>query len=158
MQEKVLEYTDVIFDAKPDAVPYNYRISYKVAQLCLILRICGRGDTCSLVKIHMISYALFSADNMRRLVEFANGNGSIPVVRFDPAVNYALTYALGYGLMEQLQNAKYRLTDRGIKFAEQIISAGDLMISEIGRLNILAKKLTESKVDEMVNQWRIKDA
>lgn len=44
MKEVPLEYTDIVFDAKPDAVPYNYRISYKVTQLCLIMRICGRGD------------------------------------------------------------------------------------------------------------------
>ena len=44
MDNSSLQYTDIIFDAKPDAVPYNYRISYKVTQLCLIMRICGRGD------------------------------------------------------------------------------------------------------------------
>ena len=31
----------VVFDAKPDAVPYRYRISYKIGQICLILSICG---------------------------------------------------------------------------------------------------------------------
>jgi hypothetical protein len=47
MRETPLEYTDIVFNAKPDAVPYNYRISYKVTQLCLIMRICGRGDKAS---------------------------------------------------------------------------------------------------------------
>ena len=44
---------DIIFDAKPDAVPYNYRISYKVSQLCLIMYICGWGTSCSLIKLHI---------------------------------------------------------------------------------------------------------
>lgn len=44
---------DIIFNSKPDAVPYNYRISYKVSQLCLIMRICGWGDSCSLIKLQM---------------------------------------------------------------------------------------------------------
>ena len=52
---------DIVFDAKPDAVPYNYRISYKVSQLCLIMYICGWGTSCSLIKLHMISFALLSA-------------------------------------------------------------------------------------------------
>lgn len=47
---------DIVFNAKPDAIPYNYRISYKVSQLCLILHICGWGNSCSLIKVHMISY------------------------------------------------------------------------------------------------------
>ena len=38
------------------------------------------------------------------------------------------------------------------------ISIGDLMVIEIGDLNLLAKKLTESKVEEIVDRWRIKDA
>ena len=38
MRETPLVYTDIVFNAKPDAVPYNYRISYKVTQLCLIMR------------------------------------------------------------------------------------------------------------------------
>lgn len=158
MRETPLEYTDIVFNAKPDAVPYNYRISYKVTQLCLIMRICGRGDACSLIKLHMISFALISQENMRKLVDFADGIGSAPIVRFDSSVNRALTYAIGYGLIKRQQNAKYKLTDRGKQLAEQIKVVGDLMVIEIGDLNLLAKKLTERKVEEIVDRWRIKDA
>ena len=158
MRETPLEYTDIVFNAKPDAVPYNYRISYKVTQLCLIMRICGRGDVCSLIKPHMISFALISQENMRKLVDFADGIGSAPIVRFDPSVHRALTYAIGYGLIKRQQNAKYKLTDRGKQLAEQIKVVGDLMVIEIGDLNLLAKKLTERKVEEIVDRWRIKDA
>ena len=158
MTNSSLKYTDIVFDAKPDAVPYNYRISYKVTQLCLIMRLCGRGDVCSLVKLHMISYALISQNKMKELIEFTEGTGNTPIVRFDPAVNRALTYAIAYGLIEQQQNAKYKLTDLGRQLAEQIKLAGDLMVIEINDLNTLAKKLTETKVNEIVNRWRINDA
>lgn len=158
MENPPLQYTDIVFDAKPDAVPYNYRISYKVTQLCLIMRICGRGDVCSLIKLHMISFALISQVNMMRLVEFAEGTGSAPIVRFDPSINRALTYAIAYGLIERQQNAKYKLTDRGQRLAEQIKVVGDLMAVEISNLNMLAKKLTETKVNEIVDRWRVKDA
>ncbi len=158
MRESPLEYTDIVFDAKPDAVPYNYRISYKVSQLCLIMRICGRGDVCSLIKLHMISFALISQDNMRKLLEFTEGTGTAPIVRFDPSVNRALTYAIAYRLIEQQQTAKYKLTDRGRQLAEQIKIAGDLMVIEITNLNKLAKKLTEAKVNDIVDMWRMKNA
>lgn len=65
---------------------------------------------------------------------------------------------LGYGLIKRQQNAKYKLTDRGKQLAEQIKVVGDLMVIEIGDLNLLAKKLTERKVEEIVDRWRIKDA
>lgn len=158
MENFPLQYTDIVFDAKLDAVPYNYRISYKVTQLCLIMRICGRGDVCSLIKLHMISFALISRGNMMRLVDFVEGTGSTPIVRFDPAVNRALTYAIAYGLIERQQSAKYKLTNRGQRLAEQIMIVGDLMAVEISDLKMLAKKLTETKVNEIVDRWRVKDA
>lgn len=158
MENSPLQYTDIVFDAKLDAVPYNYRISYKVTQLCLIMRICGRGDVCSLIKLHMISFALISRGKMMRLVDFVEGTGSTPIVRFDPAVNRALTYAIAYGLIERQQSAKYKLTIRGQRLAEQIMIVGDLMAVEISDLKMLAKKLTETKVNEIVDRWRVKDA
>ena len=158
MEDISLQYDNIVFDAKPDAVPFNYRISYKVTQLCLIMRICGRGNVCSLIKLHMISFALLSQVNLMRLIEFAEGTGSVPIVRFDPAVNRALTYAIAYGLIERQQTAKYKLTDRGQRLAEQIAVVGDLMVVEISNLKLLAKKLTETKVNEIVDKWRVKDA
>lgn len=157
MSETPIEYSGIIFNAKPDAVPYNYRTSYKVTQLCLIMRICGRGDVCSLIKLHMISFALISQDNMRKLIDFVDGFGIVPIVRFDPSVNRALTYAIGYGLIKRQQNSKYKLTDRGKQLAEQIKAVGDLMVIEINDLNSIAKKLTESKIEEIVERWRIND-
>lgn len=157
MSETPIEYSGIIFNAKPDAVPYNYRTSYKVTQLCLIMRICGRRDVCSLIKLHMISFALISQDNMRKLIDFVDGFGIVPIVRFDPSVNRALTYAIGYGLIKRQQNSKYKLTDRGKQLAEQIKAVGDLMVIEINDLNSIAKKLTESKIEEIVERWRIND-
>ena len=106
----------------------------------------------------MISFALISQFNMMRLNEFTEGTNSVPIVRFDPSVNRALTYAIAYGLIERQQNAKYKLTDRGQRLAEQIMSVGDLMVVEINNLNLLAKRLTETKVNEIVDKWRGKDA
>lgn len=106
----------------------------------------------------MISFALIAPDNMRKLVEIVDENDNIPLVRFDPAVNRALTYAIGYGLIEQQANGKYKLTCSGKQLAEHVKAVGDLMVTEIMSLNLLAKKLTEKKVEEVVDQWRIKDA
>ena len=145
---------NIVFDAKPTAVPYNYRISYKVSQLCLIMQICGWGGSCSLIKLQMISYALFSYRNMEKLIEFTNGKGTIPLVRFDPAVNKALTYAIAYGFIEQQKGNNFKLTFQGAKLAEQIKLVNDLMVKEIYDLNILAKNLTEKKINELVEKWR----
>ena len=153
MNEVSMDYSSIVFDAKPDAVPYNYRISYKVAQLCLIMRICGWGDVCSLVKLHMISFALISHDNMKKLIDYTDESDSVPVVRFDPAFKLALTFSIGYGLIKRQQNSKFKLTDRGRLLAEQIKADENLMVVEINDLCLLSKRLTENKVDEMIGKW-----
>lgn len=154
MENNPFQNVDIVFNAKPDAVPYNYRISYKVSQLCLIFRICGWGNVCSLVKIHMISFALISQSNMAKLIDYADGVGYSPIVRFDPAVNRALSFAIAYSFIEQQKTGKYKLTDQGERLAEQIKIVGDLMVSEITYLNTLAKKLTENKIDALMEIWR----
>lgn len=160
MDPKAFTHADIIFDAKPDAIPYNYRISYKVSQLCLIMNICGwgAGKTCSLIKLHMISFALISKEYMKKLLAFVEGEYETPIVRFDPAVNKALTYAIAYGFVEQQRTGKFALTDCGKQLSEQIQLAGDLMVTETSDLNNLAKKLTESRVEDLVDMWRYRDA
>lgn len=159
MKETPLSQRDIIFNAKPDAVPYSYRISYKVSQLCLIMRICSFQGSCSLIKLHMISFALCTQENRDRLLHYANEELSgPPVVRFDPAVNKALTYAVAYGLIEQQKTGNYKLTDQGRNFADQIKLVGDLMVLEISYLSDLSKKLTESRIKELTETWRVNDA
>ena len=83
----------IIFDSKPIAVPYNYRVSYKISQLALILSLCCSRGGCSLVKLHMISVALNSEVSMLQMERIADGILSeLPVIRFDPAVNRALLF------------------------------------------------------------------
>lgn len=145
---------DIVFDAKPDAVPYNYRISYKVSQLCLIMFICGRGASCSLIKLQMISFALLSHDNMENLINFSERAKESVIVRFDPAVNRALTFAMAYGFVEQQPTGHYKLTEQGKNLAKRIKLDGSLMTSEIRALTELSKRLTESRIKELIDIWR----
>lgn len=159
MEEKPWLENNIIFDAKPDAIPYNYRISYKVSQLCLIMRLCCMQGNCSLIKLHMISFALYTKKDMDKLLSFANQElTAIPIVRFDPAVNKALTYAVSYGLVGQQKTGNYKLTDKGQNLADRIKLAGDLMVIEIEFLSELSKKLTEKRIQELTEIWRYKNA
>jgi len=144
----------IVFDAKPDAVPYNYRISYKVSQLCLILHKCSRRG-CSLIKLHMISFALSSKNGMDKLHSFAESDiAAKPVVLFDPAVNRAITFAIADGFVSQQKNGSYKLTDKGKDLVTTIESDGQLMIAEKQELSYLAKSLTEIKIDDLSETWR----
>lgn len=78
---------NIVFDAKPDAVPYNYRISYKISQICMIIKKCCKPRSgCSLVKIHIISNALNAKEYQNALYDYVNDKMAFILVRFDPAV------------------------------------------------------------------------
>lgn len=146
---------EILFDAKPDAVPYNYRISYKIAQLCLIMSMCcGRGG-CSLFKLHMISIGLSTNHDMKELTDFSEGElTSYTVVRFDPAVNRAIKYAMSEELFFQQQNGLFRLTPKGVQFIKEINKINDLMSNEKTSLSVLSNKLTEGKIKALMTYWR----
>jgi hypothetical protein len=146
---------EIIFDAKPDAVPYNYRISYKIAQLCLIMSInCGKGG-CSLYKLHMISVGMCTKREMEQLLAFTEGRlANYTVVRFDPAVNRAINYAIADNLVYQQINGLFRLTDKGRNYAKQIYKIEDLLVNEKGFLNKLAGSLSEEMIKTLMSSWR----
>lgn len=108
--ESYLLTNEIVFESKPDAVPYNYRISYKIAQMCLIIsKSCSSRAGCSLVKLHIISNALNTQEYMESLHDYVNGKRGFMLVRFDPVVNRALKYAIADNLVSQLKNGTYKL-------------------------------------------------
>lgn len=159
MNENFLMTDLVVFDAKPDAVPYRYRISYKIGQICLILNICG-GSSCSFLKIQMISNALNDKKGEKELLEFCDDNNLlfISAIRFDPSVNRVLGYALADGLIKQLVKGTYKLTEKGKKFVKKIKLDKELMANEIEFLERIGNRLSEEKISELMDRWRYMDA
>ncbi|MDF3005317.1 MAG: hypothetical protein K0S22_1789 [Oscillospiraceae bacterium] len=155
-RQNIIDNHGIVFDAKPDAVPYNYRISYKVSQICLILaKSCWGKSGCLPVKLHMISFALCSKATMDRLLDFSqNEFAAPPIVRFDPAVNRAVTFAVADNLIFQGQNGKYTLTDKGKKLVDEIDKNPIVLAAEKSDLSILSKKLTDEKIKQLSNTWR----
>ncbi|OPA80576.1 hypothetical protein BVG16_07600 [Paenibacillus selenitireducens] len=158
MYNSYLISDEILFEAKPDAVPYNYRISYKMAQLCLIIEMCCRGG-CSLLKLHMISIGLSTKQDMDKLKDLAYDRlTSYTVVRFDPAVNHAVRYAVAEGLIFQQQNGLFRLTKTGKIYVKRIIKNTELMCDEKRYLFSLSTMLTEEKIKALTSLWRYSSA
>lgn len=150
---------EIVFDSKPDAVPYNYRISYKLSQICLIISLCCSGRSgCTLVKLHIISNALNSQICMEALECYVNEKSSYMLVRFDPAVNRAVKFALADNLIFQLKNGSFKLTDKGKELVKSIKSDESLMIREKEYLSKIGNKLSSGKIESLMSAWRYKNA
>lgn len=149
---------EIVFDSKPEAVPYNYRISYKMAQICLIIsKSCKGRAGCSLIKLHIISNALNTQEYMNALQNYVNGKIGYIIVRFDPVVNRAIKYAIADNLVEQLKNGTFKLTENGKKLIKKV-EEEDIMAREKKFLDELGSKLSNEKIERLMSLWRYKNA
>lgn len=155
MKSNYLLTDQIIFENKPIAVPYNYRISYKVSQLCIIFQLCCYKGGCSLVKLHMISVALTTEDDGEKFKDFIqNEFSNYTLVRFDPVVNRAVKYMLFEGIILQQKNGLFRLTQKGKSYVNKIIKDDSLMIIEKRYLRSISYKLSEEKIKWLMTSWR----
>lgn len=157
MNEFLLEYVkSVRVERKPIAVPYNYRIMYKITQLLLIIYYCcSSRKGCSLHKLHMISTAITSKKDHERLTSFIDGIQNIMIIRFDPTVNRAVTLALAEDLLYRQVNGLFKLSVKGKKFVEDLDKDKTLMVREKELMKLISTKLTEEKISGLMADWRI---
>ncbi len=154
MNEERFLKDGIIFNEKPNPVPYNYRISYKVSLICLVISLCCGRKGCSLVKMHMLSTALSNDNEKEKLKLFCKSNlYSNILIRFDPVVNRAMTYALREQLILQQANGLFRLTDKGKIITKRIIDDNKILINEKSFLRDVSINLTEDKISYLVEMW-----
>lgn len=139
------------------AVPHSYRIIYKVTQILMIIKnCCTRRKGCSIEKLQIISDAILSEKSFERLKKFIDGSNNFIVVRFDPVVNRAISYAISEELIIMQKNKLYRLTQKGKKYIESINSDMDIYRHEKSIMSEISCFLTEEKIKELMSDWRFK--
>lgn len=156
MNNRVIE-NDIIFDAKVDAVPFNYRISYKVSLVILIIgKCCGRKG-CSAIKLQMISSASATFKKKNELLESVQLSylAESTLVRFDPAISRAINFALADELIYRQANELFRLTTIGKELLTSIYSDKELMVVEKNFFSDLSNQLTEEMIENFSGNWRI---
>ena len=160
MREKInLIKEGIVFDAKPDAIPFNYRISYKVSLICMIIKVCCGRRGFSLVKMHMIATAVSDREYEEKLKRYLQTQ--IPgtfVIRFEPSLNRALEYALADGFIAQQVNGTYKLIDRGKVLVKEIQNDDTIFRYEKKVLEEIQCDLTEEKIKSLMEGWRYQNA
>ncbi|WCK55145.1 hypothetical protein PP175_03925 [Aneurinibacillus sp. Ricciae_BoGa-3] len=144
----------VSFTKRPGPVPYSYRIIYKVSQIALILFYCCGRKACSLQKVHIVATALSSKSEMDKLLLFLKGSEkSIILVRFDPAINRAIDFALAEGIILRQKNGLFKLTEKGKEYIVEVIKDKSLFIFEKNNLEQIGLKLTEDRINQLISTW-----
>lgn len=144
----MLKFTD-----RPAPVLAEHRPIYKIAQCLLIIDICGRAQKCSLLKLHLINWALKKDSRIADLKAAAQHKQlSIPVWGFDPALAVALQMAAEDKLLRSDETGIVILT-AGNDFLIEINGDPNFLVKEKSQLLQIGKKLTEAMVTKTARDW-----
>ena len=146
------------FVKRPIPLPAEYRPMYKIALIVMILKICCRAESSSLLKLHLFSWALASEKNMKEVHDFvvSNFKTDFSVWGIEPALNRALQLAIAENICDIAQGKSYKLTEKGNKFYDMIKADPELFIVEKAFLLYVGKnKITDSRISEMTKKWSL---
>jgi hypothetical protein len=153
MPELNLPNTYVVFDPKPEAVPYTFRISYKIPLICLILRLLGRDAGCSMIELSFITSALVFNIRMQRILSFIDDPVKFPLEIYETIASDAVPLTISCGFATRSSHGKYQLTSSGQSLADEIIASGSVMTLQIERIKLLAEKLSPEKFKDIMDAW-----
>lgn len=141
------------FTRRPTPVLAEHRPLYKMAQALLIIDICGRGQRCSLIKLHLINWALKSPSRIDSLQRASRTkNLALPIWGFDPALAIALQLAIEEGMLA-IEGNGLSTTEKGSDFLKEILKDKDSLKSERDSLSSIGKGLTEQMVSTAAKGW-----
>ena len=130
----------------------EYRPLYKVVQLLMILSLSSRGGRSSIIRLQLFNWTLKSEQRRQRLLEVSKtGTLEIEVWGLDPALNAAIQFAIGEGLVKQ-NGAVISIENKGKEFLNGVLD-DDLIIGDKEFLNTLGKNVTEGMVSKISESW-----
>ena len=113
----------VIFRQRPISIPGDLRPAWRISVIVLMLRKCCLQGRSSLRRLHVLSWAVRDAEVANALVRAIEGE--VPpdtvLVRIEPALNRAVDFAIGEGLIRRQSSDRVELTADGKEFADAIL-------------------------------------
>lgn len=141
------------FTRRPSPALAEQRPLYKITQALLIIEICGRGKKCSLIKLHLMNWALKSRGRVSTLEVAANNKKlTIPVWGFDPALAIALQFALEETILV-VEGSSLKIADKGNSLLDAVINDETAFPKEKSYLKRIGKRITEEMVTSVSKGW-----
>jgi hypothetical protein len=140
----------VRFNPKPDPIPGDLRLSWRLSALLLVLNRC-RGKTASLEQIHFLTSAMRSpavADVVRRWFSGQKAPDD-PIIRYDPAMSRTISLSVAADLT-QWKGQSIALTTVGSILIQEIENNDAIMVKERQFLSFLPRSITQKSVRELL--------
>jgi hypothetical protein len=144
-----------VFGARPDPLPPDMRPEWRILVLLLALTKCGWGGKMTLKKAHVLNWAVRSQPSRDSLLRMLRGELQLEdvVVRFDPAFNRALDFAVGERLVSLEKKTTGLVIDllpAGKKIAQNLETYKDCLTDEKSFFDTV-KRVSQTKIEELLN-------
>ena len=143
------------FNARPDPVPGDLRMSWGLAVLILML-FYSRGKKSSFQKLQFLAHAVRLSEGRDEVRGLLSGE-YLPTevsVRVEPSLNRAIAFAHALNFL-QIENGKsISLTKKGENVAKTIIEQADALKEEVNFLAEVAPRMTDALMRRV---WQLED-
>lgn len=149
------EIESITFTRKPVPVPPDLRFERKVALMALVLQNNSYRSKASVLKLQLFNWAFSSSEHMKRLRRFMiDGEKEYrpDILHLDPALNYAVDFAVAEGLVQLDKNGKIELTAKGDDLATEIRDHPDVLSAEKEDLETIGRSISESKIRALIEE------
>lgn len=143
------------FNARPDPVPGDLRMSWGMAVLILILYYSRRKKS-SFQKLQFLAHAVRLPEGRDEVRGLLSGK-YLPTevsVRVEPSVNRAIALAHALNLIQIEKGKSISLTKKGEDVAKTIIKQADALKEEVTFLAEVAPRMTDALMRRV---WRLED-
>lgn len=141
---------------RPEPLPGDLRLAWGMALVILILgRSCGKRA--SLQKLHFMAHSARTRATREQTKHlFARGRStSDMVVRVEPWLNRAISFATAAKLVSLERGGHARLTEAGIAAYDKISDADSIMVEEKEFFDAIARQATEGTIDKIMRMEQL---
>lgn len=140
-----------IFQRRPYSLPADLRPDWRIAMILLILSICCKGQRSNIKRLRIMNWACGTPETRHNFNKFLDGRISPDqiIARYEPWFAKAMALAEGEDLVIR-KGSSVSLTPRGMEIVNDISATNDLFKIEIEFLKSIGKKVTEKKIDELL--------
>jgi hypothetical protein len=140
------------FIRRPMAIAAELRPDWKICALLLILHLSSRGGRSSLRRLHILNWALRSAQNRAEFEQVREHQQPLFSFqfRFEPALGRAINLAAGEKLVEWVGGNRLQITAKGKRWITEVIKDESVMQEEREFLTRIGKDITETLATEMI--------
>jgi hypothetical protein len=149
---RIFEDSPFVFSPRPSAIPADQRPDWRVILILLTLYKCCRSNKSSFKRLHVLNWATRNEEARQNFFMLLDGkiNPGDIIVRHEPGLNRAIDLALGERLLRIIKGNRVELTEHGLSVVQEIEKSHDCLKLEREFLDVVSRRLTEQKVQELV--------